>query len=300
MVAPLKRITAWVHIEPLLAVMLWGGIYPGVKLGLREIPVLSFTYLRLLLAMGVLFVVSSRTQPWTVPRALWKPLVRADLAQTAFQFLLIAGLSRTTAGKGAILLATAPLLTAGWLALTRRERLGRRQWYGLALGLGGVGLVVQAGGLGLTWSHVGGDLLALGAAGAWVWYGLEIGPLVGSLGTLRATGWTMAVAALLFTPLSLAEVGGYAWGTVSWEAWAGLIYGGTVGMVLAMALWGKSIHQLGPKQTMLYVYLEPISAVVIAAGILAEALSPMQAVGALLTFIGVGLASRELKCIPLT
>jgi drug/metabolite transporter (DMT)-like permease len=64
-------------------------------------------------------------------------------------------------------------------------------------------------------------------------------------------------------------------------------------MVMAMALWGKSIHRLGPQQTMLYAYLEPVSAVLIAAVGLGEALHPLQAVGALLTFVGVGLASGQ-------
>ena len=101
----------------------------------------------------------------------------------------------------------------------------------------------------------------------------------------------MAVAACGFTPLACREVGGHAWGSVAWEAWAGSLYGATVGM--AMALWGKAIHRLGPQQTMLYVYLEPVSAVLIAAVVLGEALHALQAVGALLTFVGVGVASGQ-------
>ncbi len=289
----LKRTTTWLHLEPLLAVILWGGIYPGAKLGLREMPVLSFTYLRILLAMVVFFVVSGRPQGLLLPRSLWPPLLRAGMAQTMFQLLLIAGLQRTTAGNSAILLATAPLLTAGWLAMTGREHLQSRQWSGLVLGFIGVGFVVQGSGMRVTWSQRGGDLLALSAAGAWVWYGLVIGPLVGTLGTVRATGWTMVVAALCCTPLAFVEMRDYAWRSVSWGAWAGLVYGATVGMVIAMALWGRSIHRLGPKQTMIYVYLEPVSAVVIAAVMLGEALRPIQAVGALLTFVGIALASSH-------
>jgi drug/metabolite transporter (DMT)-like permease len=281
----------WLHLEPLLAVMLWGGIYPGVKFGLRDIPVLSFTALRTLVAMTVLFAVSGRVQPLTPQGHLWKPLINAGLAQSAFQLLLIAGLRGTTAGNSAILLAMAPLLSAGWLALTGRTRLVNRQWQGLLLGLSGVGIVVQGGGVGLNWSQLGGDLCAVGAAGAWAWYSLAIGPLVGALGTLRATGWTMVVAACLFIPLSLIEVLEHPWQQVSWEAWAGLVYSGTAGMVVAMALWGRAIHQWGAQQTMIYVYLEPISAVLIAAALLGEALSSMQAVGGLLTFLGVWLAS---------
>jgi len=204
----------------------------------------------------------------------------------------MAGLQRTTAGNSAILLTTAPLLTAGWCAFTGRVWLGSRQWSGLGIGCVGVSLVVQ-GSSGVSWSHLDGDVLALGAAGAWAWYGIVIGPLVGALGTRRATAWTMMVAAGCFTPLALSEIRAHAWGSVSWEAWAGLVYGATVGMVMAMALWGKAIHRLGPQQTMVYVYLEPLSAVLIAAAVLGEALRPIQAAGALLTFVGVGLASSQ-------
>lgn len=291
--AQLQRITSWLHLEPLLAVLLWGGIYPGVKLGLRDIPLLSFTYLRILLAMLVLFAVSRRRQAVPLRRALWVPLLRAGLAQTVFQYLLVASLQWTTAGASAILLATAPLLTVGWCAGTGRAQLGPRQWYGVVLGFVGVILVMQGSAPGLSWSHLSGNLLALGAAGAWAWYGMVIGPLGGRLGPARATGWTMAVATLCFTPLALSEVQHHTWGNVSWEAWLGLVYGATVGMVVAMALWGKAIHRLGPAQTMVYAYLEPVSAVVLAASVLGEALHPIQAAGAVLTFVGVGLASSQ-------
>ena len=79
------------HPEPLIAVILWGGVYPAVKFGLREIPVLSFAYLRIVLAMIVLFIASG-AEPLRFSRLPWRPLVQAGLAQTAFQLLLIAGL----------------------------------------------------------------------------------------------------------------------------------------------------------------------------------------------------------------
>ena len=74
---------------------------------------------------------------------------------------------------------------------------------------------------------------------------------------------------------------------------SGVLYGATVGMVLAMTLWGRALSRYGPQETMLYVYLEPVSAVIIAAALLGEALHPMQAVGAVLTLVGVGMASSE-------
>lgn len=289
--SPLKRLTGWLHPAPLLAVLLWGGIYPGAKLALREISALDFTGLRIVLATAVLFAASSRARPLRLPSPLWRPLLNAGLAQTAFQGLLVAGLNRTTAGNSAILLATAPLLVAAWLALTVRDRLAHRQWCGLLAGLVGVALVVRGGGVGFGAAHLHGDLLALVAAAAWVWYGLAVGPLVGAVGTLRATAWTMAVAACVFVPTVLVAERAHLSVDMSWQAWAGLVYGATAGMVVAMALWGRSIHRLGPKQTMVYAYVEPLSAVVVAAVVLGETVSAVQLVGALVTFAGVWLAS---------
>ena len=283
-------------LEPLLAVVLWGGIYPGARLALREIPVLSFTFLRLVLATAVLAAIwLPRRRP--VGRGLLPAVARAGVAQAAFQILLVAGLRLTTAGQSAILLAASPIMTAVWLAWRGGEALDGRRWTGLLTGLAGVALVVAGGGLGLEAGGLGaprlaGDALALGAAAAWSWYSIAVSPVVAAAGTWQATGWAMGIAMALLAPLAWPEVARQAWPAVSWPAWAGLVYGGTAGMVLAMALWGRSLHRFGQHQTMVYVYLEPVSAVVIAAIVLGESLGAIAALGACLTLTGVWLASE--------
>lgn len=292
-VSSLRNAAAWVRPEPLVAVILWGGIYPGAKVGLAEIPPLTFTYLRVVLAALVLAAASTRLRPSPVSHDLTIPLLMAGVAQASFQLLLIAGLARTTAGTSAVLLAASPLITAGWLGLTASERIPRRHWIGLAVGFAGVALVVRGAGAGLDWHHLAGDLFALAAAGAWALYSLAIEPLAGALGAMRATGWAMTITGIILTPVALAGTARLGWAAVSWGAWAGLVYGATAGMVVAMALWGRSLHALGPRQTMVYAYLEPVSAVLIAAALLGETFRPAQAAGALLTFAGVWLASAR-------
>jgi len=110
-------------------------------------------------------------------------------------------------------------------------------------------------------------------------------------GAIPATAWSMALAALLITPAALPGLEGLPWRSVSWQAWAGLGYGATAGMVVAMTLWGRSVHRLGPTETMVYVYLEPVSAVVIAAVVLGESLTPTQALGAVVAFAGIWCAA---------
>ena len=287
----LRSIAGWVRLEPLAAVVLWGGIYPGARLGLAEIPPLAFTYLRVVLAACVLALASTGGGSPPISRRLWGSILQAGLAQAAFQLLLIAGLARTTAGTSAILLAAAPLLTAGWLALTGKEQLPGRYWIGLAVGLTGVALVVRGGASGLGREQVLGNGIAFAAAGAWAAFSLAIAPLAGALGAVRATKWSMVVAGIVLTPFAVGGTVHLDWARISWPAWAGLVYGATAGMVVAMSLWGRSMHRLGPTETMVYVYLEPVSAVLIAAAVLGERLAPGQIAGAALTFAGVWVAS---------
>ena len=293
---PISRRGRWILAEPLLAVVLWGGIYPGARLALREIAVLDFTFLRLVLATAVLAAVWLPRRR-TAPLGSWRSVLTAGIAQGAFQILFVGGLRWTTAGQSAILLAASPILTAAWLAVHGGERLDRRRWTGLLTGIAGVALVVSGAAGGLDAPRMLGDLLALGAAAAWSWYGFAVSPAVAAVGTWQATGWGMGIATLLFAPFALPGAVHQPWGAVSGGAWAGLVYGATGGMVVAMALWGRSLQKFGQRRTMVYVYLEPVSAVVIAAILLGESLSAVQAAGALLTFAGVWLASESAAAV---
>lgn len=295
-VSQVRRLTQWIQPVPLLAVVLWGGIYPGAKVGLRDIPPLSFTAGRLVLATAILMAVSWRSRTESAKRfdrRIWWPLLDAGLAQAAFQGLLVAGLDRTTASNSAILQAVAPLLMVIFLVASGGDRLVRRQWIGLLVGLAGVALVVGGGGLSLDSRYLTGNVLELAAAAAWVWYSLAVGPVIRAVGTLRATGWSMALATVFILPFAQSEMRHVAWTDVSWEAWSGLVYGATAGMVVAMSLWGRSIHRLGPRQTMLYTYIEPCSAALVAALVLGETLTLSEGVGAALAFAGIWLASAR-------
>jgi drug/metabolite transporter (DMT)-like permease len=293
---PTRRFGRWILPEPLLAVVLWGGIYPGARLALREMGVVELTFLRLIVATAVLAAVWVPRRR-TTPVAFRRAILVAGIAQAAFQILLVGGLRWTTAGQSAILLAASPLLTAVWLAARAGENLDRRRWMGLLTGIAGVVLVVCGAAGGIDATRMLGDVLALGAAAAWSWYGFVVSPVVAAAGTWQATGLAMGIAMLIFAPLGLSGVLRLPWGGISWEAWAGLVYGATAGMVVAMALWGRSLHRHGQRQTMVYVYLEPVSAVVIAAAVLGESLSAVQAAGAVLTFAGVGLASEAAPAV---
>lgn len=284
------RLVAGIHVAPLLAVLLWGGIYPATKVGLRDFPVLSFTALRVLLAAVALVFLIGGARGLRLPRGLRRATLNAGCAQATFQLLLIAGLGRTSAANSAILLATAPLLTTLWLVVTAREHPMARGWLGLVIGLAGVVLVIRGGADASGAGRLTGDLIALSAAGAWVWYSLAVAPLVPALGPVRATAWSLLLATALIVPVALVQLATRDWAAVSLPAWVALLYCALAGLVAASALWAAAIGRLGARRTMIYIYLEPVSAVLLAALLLGEALTPVQGAGAVLALLGVWLA----------
>jgi drug/metabolite transporter (DMT)-like permease len=279
------------HPEPFVAAVLWGGVFTAAKVGLQHVPTLSFTTVRMLIAGGLLLLLSSSLGWHGVFRGLRRPLVIAGLAQTVFQILLLYGIQQTSVSASAILLATAPLLTAAWLAFRREEHLVRQQWLGILLGLAGVAIVMQSGGFGAGTATVIGNVFALGSAAAWAWYGLAMRPVVAALGPIRATTATIVFAAIVFVPLATPEMIGVDWKLVPADAWIGLLYGATLGLVVATALWVRSLGRWGTQVTMNYGYVEPVAAVLIAALLLNESMDARQAVGAVAALAGVWLAS---------
>lgn len=126
-------------------VTVWGSGYLATKIGLQYAP--PFTFLTLRFAFGVLClapVVLIVRPPW--PRSS-RELGHVVVAGLLMHAMNLGGSHYTqylgvSAGITAVLLSVQPLLTALIAMRWMGEKLGPRQWLGIALGLAGVVLVV--------------------------------------------------------------------------------------------------------------------------------------------------------------
>ena len=288
-----------VNLPALLAVCIWGSVFPFAKVGLAEFPALAFTALRPLVAGVLLFAwLGLRGRSLGVERGDWPRLLAAGLAGMAvFQFFTFVGLKYTTTTHNVLLYATSPLLGAGLLwALGRRgARPGVQEVAGLALGFIGVALLVLGAGAGADGGEATlfGDGLSLIGALGWVGVTLLPGRLVGRYGPLHVSAWLAFVSGAVLLPPALGELAAVAAAPPSAVAWLALLYNAVAGMIVAMALWQLAAHRLGPTATLVYVYLEPLVAVALAVLFLGDRLGPLQAVGALALLAGVGLVQRS-------
>jgi drug/metabolite transporter (DMT)-like permease len=129
---------------PALFVVLWSTGFIGSKLGLPYAEPVTFLILRFLLVLAILLPLCWLFRaPWPAPRAAFHVAVAGVFMQAGYLGGVFASMAQgMPAGVSALITGLQPLLTALLGAWLLRERLTRRQWAGLVLGLAGVLLVV--------------------------------------------------------------------------------------------------------------------------------------------------------------
>ena len=150
--------------------VVWSSTWLAIKIGLRDLPPLSFVAIRFVIAAAILVVLS-------VGRVRLTPLRRADYATLAFTGVLMFGVNYTTvfwgelhvsSGLAAVLQATIPIfgmIFAHWLLPDEPLRL--QKVLGALVALGGVMLIcarlLSFSGLMAFWGGLG---IALGGGAA--------------------------------------------------------------------------------------------------------------------------------------
>ncbi|HRP76937.1 MAG TPA: DMT family transporter [Rhodocyclaceae bacterium] len=137
---------------PMLFVLLWSTGFIGAKFGLPYAEPLTFLSIRYALVIALMTVIALATRaPW--PRD-WRQALHIGMTGILVHGIYLGGVftaihNGLSAGIAALIVGMQPLLTAlgaGWLL---GERVSVGQWAGLALGFGGVAIVVGSkGGVG--------------------------------------------------------------------------------------------------------------------------------------------------------
>lgn len=133
------------RVTPLLFVLLWSTGFIGAKFGLPYAEPLSFLVARYVLVIGLMTLIAlAMRAPWPA-----SPLEALHIGVTGVlvHALYLGGVFMSIhrglpAGISALVVGMQPLLTAALAGLLLGERVTARQWIGLALGFGGVALVV--------------------------------------------------------------------------------------------------------------------------------------------------------------
>jgi len=244
----------------------------------------------------ILFALSGSSEAHSEWRAL-PPLLRRRLLLLAVlgiffnQLLFNWGLRYTTATTTAIIYALTPSVVFFLgLWLFRRELLLLAKVVPLFLAYGGVILALWHN---FLHSSYGWGVILLGMAVIFWGFYLNLSPpIMARVGSFRATGYIMMMGSLLHGPTLAVGLWRQNWASLSPSAWLSLMYL-IVGMsVAAYLLLNYGLRFLTPTQAALYINLQPISTLVIAALIGQEPLTWQLLVAALMTTGGMLLFRR--------
>lgn len=292
------RADALVRAMPAVFVLIWATGFIVARYGMPHAPPMKFLLVRYALSV-VAFVA------WALlARAAW-PRSRVQFGHLAVTGILMhAGYlggvwAAVKAGMGAglssLLVGLQPVLTALWISAWGGQ-VSTRQWGGLALGLGGLLLVVwqklgfgEVGPLNLTFA-----VIALLAITAGTLYQKKF---VLPCDVRTANLVQLAAAFAVTLPLALLETESMRW-TLPGGAVNGELVGAMAWSVLGLTLGGSSLLYLliqrgAATSVTTLMYLVPPTTALMAWALFGEPITPLIVAGVALTALGVSLVVRQ-------
>ena len=294
---------------------IWGTNYSIVKRTLLVIDAQAFNAVRMAAASAVFLTIiavvhrrrvrlgasatgSIFVTPDPITRHDWLMLAGLGvIGHTAYQYLFIGGLARTSVANSSLMLAATPVLIALVSAALGHERISRLHWFGAGLSMAGIYLVVgeEAADGG---SSIVGDTMMLAAVCCWAIYTLGARQLMLRHSPVGVTGFSMAIGTLFYVPLARSNLVATDWSALPAGAWIALVYSAIFALCIAYTIWYMAVREIGSARTSVYSNLVPIVAMLTAVVFLGEVMTASRLAGAAAVLIGVAL-TRVGKAAPL-
>ncbi len=275
--------------------LIWGTTYFAIKVGVKSVSPWLLAGVRFLVA-GAVLIVAARLAGQRLPRgAEWTRLtIVALLLLCVSNGCVVWALQYVDSGVGALVIATLPIFTMGWLAVGG-QRPTLMSVAGVLIGFAGLAIIF--------WPHSGVSAThpryALGVAA------LLLAPVTWSLGSVYAQRRPVSVPPLmrvavqslvggaLMTVLGLI-VAGRAGFAPAREAWIALAYLIVFGSIIGYGSYIYAIEHLSATLVSTYTYVNPVVALAIGSWYGGERLDARLLVGAVVMLVGVVLVNRTL------
>jgi O-acetylserine/cysteine efflux transporter len=271
------------HIVAIVGVMaIWGLNFAVAKIGLQQLPPILMVALRFGL---VALLLGPFAKP---PRGRWRQVFLISVTLGLLHFsLMFTGLSGIDAATAAIAIQLQVPFAALLAAVFFKDMLGWRRSLGMAIAFGGVVLI--AGEPRLEGSYFSLALVIL-AACIWSVANIQI-KMLGEIDGMTLNAWVaiFATPQLVLASMVLEDGQLEALTAADWRAYASVVYQSVLVYGLGYGTWYRMIGRYRVTQTMPFILLVPVFAVVSGILLLGEILTATLMTGGLLTIAGVGI-----------
>lgn len=283
------------------AALLGGGTPTFSKIGLKEIPPLSFIFIRFGLSLIFLSPLLIKNRHKLGKEAV--PVYLLSLLATVNVILFTFGVRRTTATISQMLYAAVPIIAAVLSYILIKEKITLKKASGIMLGLIGMSLIVFLPVLTQSSKFSGdliGNLMIFAGAISFSAYMVLSKNLQKKFSPSFLTIVFLLTTTLISGLLALAETmtDPGLWAQISINAWLAVAYVAIMGTALYYLLFQYAIKHGSPVSASMTLYLQPAAAFGWAALLLAERLTTTLVIGGILALSGAWLttqASGKLK-----
>ena len=286
-------------LKAVATVSIWGATFVATKVALQEVSPASIVWLRFSMGIVILGLTAWRRGELSAPDRRDRPmlLLLGFIGVALHQWLQSNGLRTAAATTTAWLVATTPVFIAllGWIAL--RERLTGLQWLGIVAAAVGV-LIILGRGNPLATILGGrlntGDLLVMLSAPNWAIYTVLSRRVLGRISPIKMVTYVMLAGWLFITMWALAFGPGTSeFGALSARGWLSVVGLGVFGSGFAYIMYHDALHVLPASQLGVFLNLEPVVTILLAAPILGEHLTIVVLLGGAMISAGIFLVNRK-------
>ena len=282
--------TALAHAAAAIAALSAGAAVAATRFVIGETDPLSLVFDRYVVSV----ICFAPVLPFIWPRTGLSSSEYAKIALFGILFFVLfpwafnAALHYNPAARGAVGLATIPIQTLLVAAIFGRERLTATRTAGVTLAFSGILVAFGAAafGRGGSGSLAGDGLMLLGALCAAV-YSVFSRETLARHGPLFVTALAMAFAVAALLPIVAWRSGGLSLPAFSTNGWLAVIFLGSIAGAVQFSLFMWALRYLPPTTTVLYLTLNPITAMVLGILVLGERLTIELVAGMTLVLIGI-------------
>ena len=271
------------------AMVLWGGTYVITRWALEGSGPFFVLWLRLSIAALVL-IPFARRRGFEFRHVLDPRLIGFGVTGMILHLgLEIVGLEFTSASSAALVIATAPAVTALVSVAFLDERLTPARWLGVAASVVGVVLVtggMDEGGFPLAWL---GNLLVFGGVLMWAVFTVQGKKVAVHLPPIVTTTSATISAAFLAIPLAGGEVLLSGAPDLDAQGLAAIAYLGVFASAAAYGLWNHALRHVDASVAGPFINLVPVLGVGFAL-LFGDTLTLVQAIGGLVVGAGIYLS----------
>ncbi|WP_276330900.1 DMT family transporter [Varunaivibrio sulfuroxidans] len=280
-----------------IATLCWGGNFVIARAVHADMPPMSLTFWRWVMACLLLFPLSGRAlfAHRALVRRHFYVLLGLSLTGVAiFHSFVYIALHTTTAVNASLVLAVMPMVIPLFSYLINGDRLSSRQIAGIGVSSIGILIIISRA----DWSvltrlsFTPGDLWILGAVISWSIYSSLLKRLPREMPSLVMLQTIMMIGIVLVFPFYLREVYLYGGFTPSPANLAAIAYVAIFASIVAFLSWNKAVHEVGANKAGLFIHLIPLFSAFLAILLLGERLQGYHFAGLPLILAGIYLTTR--------